>query len=280
ALPELKTEDLAGPTVPLALTFSPLNTRDVGYGMGWSLQLSQFDPASQILSLGTGETFKVTETTSDGRLLMKEQKLDSFHAHDLGNGRYRVAHKSGQVEILQMLGSAAEPVALPVQIQSADGRTVTLDYDTFNGRPLLSEVRDSRRRLLSLTRSSAAVEVRLHPDEANVPFVLELSEADHRVARLLLPTDEQASWAFVYQTLNGLLCVSEVRTPAGARETLFYDDAGHAFPGATGRPGLPRVTRHVSDPGQGQPPVEVHYAYGTATVPDTHNFLGHDASGL
>ncbi|WP_449126261.1 RHS repeat domain-containing protein [Pseudomonas viridiflava] len=280
ALPELKTEDLAGPTVPLALAFNPLNTRDAGYGMGWSLQLSQFSPASQILSLGTGETFKVTETAPDGRLLMKEQKLDSFHAYDQGNGFYRVAHKSGLVEILQMLGSAAEPVALPVEIQSADGRAVTLAYDTFNGQPLLSEVRDSRRRLLSLTRSSGAVEVRLHPDEVNVRFVLELSDADHRVARLVLPTEEQARWAFTYRTLNGLLCISEVRTPAGAHEILYYDDAGHAFPGATGRPGLPRVNRHVSDPGHGQPPVEVHYAYGTATVPNTHNFLGHDAAGL
>ncbi|WP_449124185.1 RHS repeat-associated core domain-containing protein [Pseudomonas viridiflava] len=280
ALPELKTEDLAGPTVPLALAFSPLNTRDAGYGMGWSLQLSQFSPASQILSLGTGETFKVTETAPDGRLLMKEQKLDSFHAYDQGNGFYRVAHKSGLVEILQMLGSAAEPVALPVEIQSADGRAVTLAYDTFNSQPLLSEVRDSRRRLLSLTRSSGAVEVRLHPDEVNVRFVLELSDADHRVARLVLPTEEQARWAFTYRTLNGLLCISEVRTPAGAHEILYYDDAGHAFPGATGRPGLPRVNRHVSDPGHGQPPVEVHYAYGTATVPNTHNFLGHDAAGL
>ncbi|WP_164376312.1 hypothetical protein, partial [Pseudomonas viridiflava] len=149
------------------------------------LQLSQFSPASQILSLGTGETFKVTETAPDGRLLMKEQKLDSFHAYDQGNGFYRVAHKSGLVEILQILGSAAEPVALPVEIQSADGRAVTLAYDTFNGQPLLSEVRDSRRRLLSLTRNSGAVEVRLHPDEANVPFMLELSEGDHRVARLV-----------------------------------------------------------------------------------------------
>ncbi|POP94095.1 hypothetical protein CXB40_27785, partial [Pseudomonas syringae pv. avii] len=57
SLPELKANDLAGPLVPIALAFSPLNTQDSGYGFGWNLQLSQFDPVTRMLSLSSGESF-------------------------------------------------------------------------------------------------------------------------------------------------------------------------------------------------------------------------------
>lgn len=292
ALPELKTNDLAGPVLPLALAFSPLNTRDTGYGLGWNLQLTQYSPDSRILSLSTGETFKVTETAPDGRLLMKEQKLDSFHAHDLGNDRYRIVHKSGLVETLALQGAVAQAVALPVEVHSADGRLATLTYgDYYLGHPLLTEVRDAQRRLLTLARTSSRVEVVLHPDQLAVPFVMTLSGADNRVSRITLPTDEQAGWRLVYQQLGGLLCITEVRTPAGAHETLGYNDPGHAFPASAQRPNLRRVTEHVTDPAPyhsstpddpqpRQPPIEVRYSYGATDVSNTHNFLGHDASGL
>ncbi|WP_143520722.1 hypothetical protein, partial [Pseudomonas lundensis] len=58
-LPELMANQLSGPVVPLQLNFSPLNVQDSGFGKGWNLQLSQFDPRSGVLSLHTGETFTV-----------------------------------------------------------------------------------------------------------------------------------------------------------------------------------------------------------------------------
>ncbi|MBA1205390.1 hypothetical protein G7009_27160, partial [Pseudomonas capeferrum] len=43
-LPKLSGNDLLGPELDLALRYSPLNLHDSGYGKGWNLQLSQFDP--------------------------------------------------------------------------------------------------------------------------------------------------------------------------------------------------------------------------------------------
>ena len=60
SLPEIQTNDLRGPGFGLALAYSPLNTQDSGYGFGWNLRQSQYTPGNQILSLSTGETFKVT----------------------------------------------------------------------------------------------------------------------------------------------------------------------------------------------------------------------------
>ncbi|MGO4325375.1 hypothetical protein, partial [Pseudomonas sp. KB_12] len=110
SLPDVKTNHLQGPGVPLNLAYNPLNRQDSGYGYGWNLQLSQYTPGNQILSLSTGETFKVTGSDSvSGQLVMKEKKLDSFHFHQ-DEDHYRVVHKSGLVEILEVMGSTQNRV--------------------------------------------------------------------------------------------------------------------------------------------------------------------------
>jgi len=281
SLPELKTDDLAGPVIPLALSFSPLNTLDTGFGLGWNLQLSQYTPHDQILALSTGETFKVTGTSSvDNQLLMKEKKLDSFHLHDLGGGRYKVVHKSGLVEILQVGGSSTNRIALPHEIQSPDGRKVSLSYGYFGDHQVLESISDAQRRLLTITRSARSVEVLLQPDDAPVRFTLSLVEDNYKVSQITLPTAENACWRFDYVLLNGLTCIKQVWNPVGGHETVEYNDAGHAFPGLVARPNLPRVTDHITDPGSFQPKIEARYSYRGNGTDNGKNFLGYNASGL
>ncbi|KPW95529.1 YD repeat-containing protein-containing protein, partial [Pseudomonas syringae pv. coryli] len=102
SLPDLQSNDLRGPEFRLDMSYSQLNKLDSGYGLGWNLQVSQYDPATQILSLSTGETFRVDGTSSGGRLTMTEKKLDTFHFYKLDDERYRVVHKSGLEEILKL----------------------------------------------------------------------------------------------------------------------------------------------------------------------------------
>ncbi|WLP04287.1 RHS repeat-associated core domain-containing protein [Pseudomonas putida] len=91
------------------------------------------------------------------------------------------------------------------------------------------------------------------------------------VTSIVLPTHELASWRLEYALVNGLLCVSKVEPPTGAREYLYYQDRGHLFPGDA-RPPLPRVTRHVIEPRGGQPAFQRTYTY-----PGLNNFLGYGA---
>ncbi|WP_210668880.1 hypothetical protein [Pseudomonas protegens] len=66
-LPELAANNLSGPSLPLHIGFNPMNTQDSGFGMGWTLNLTQYDPASNLLHLHTGESYKVTGSdASDG----------------------------------------------------------------------------------------------------------------------------------------------------------------------------------------------------------------------
>ena len=250
SLPELKANNLCGPVVPLQLTFNPLNTADSGFGNGWNLQLSQFDPNKRIFSSYTGETFRVDPGANGVEI--PEKKIDSFHFHDLGNKRYRVEHKSGLVEILQVRQG---DIALPVEMLSPQGHSVTLDYVAFGTEPLLSSIRNADgTQLLSLVRTTNLLKLTLHPGSAfeaefQVNIVGGLSKS------LILPTVDKASWRFEYVTRDGFTCLEHVYTPTGGHETVTYSGRPHYFPGQPGRT-LPRVEKHVRDPGFGQPAVE------------------------
>lgn len=265
SLPELKANDLCGPIVPLQLNFNPLNRTDSGFGKGWNLQLSQYDPNRRILSLYTGETFKANPGP-DG-MEIPEKKLDSFHFHDLGNQRYRVEHKSGLVEILQV---GQGQFAMPVEMRSPQGHSVSLEYSPFGTDPLLSRICNADlTELLTLQRQGNTLEVKLHPGSVHEAlFVLNIIDGETR--SIVLPTEDQASWRFEYVPLSGLTLIKEVHTPTGGHESVSYSGAPHAFPGLNDRT-LPRVYVHTRDPGFGQPAIESRYEYDRTG----NNFLGY-----
>lgn len=133
-LPDLNTNDLMGPMVPLSLVFSALNMRDSGFGPGWSLQQTEYNLVNKVLSLSSGETYRVTGATDNGQLVMDEKKLDTFRLYKEGE-QYRVVYKSGITEILRVYGS----LALPVKIYSREGRQVNLSYLPYKDSYFLSD---------------------------------------------------------------------------------------------------------------------------------------------
>lgn len=271
ALPEVKSHALAGPVLPLTLAFSPMNVGDSGFGVGWGINLTSYNTRTWILSVGTGETFKVT--SSDQAPTLDEKKLDSFHFHIDGGGRYRVVHRSGVVEVLKEMGS--QGVALPEEVIGADGRALKIAYTTFGSEYRLQTVSDDSGTLLRIERDSVTEQVHLlfYPEkglggEPLARFVLHL-DGTSRVTKVSLPVDD-ACWRMTYTTIRGMSCLDEVWTPAGGHEVLTYGEPGHTFPGGK-HPALPRVTRHVIHPGFEQPSLDVHYTYSNT------NFLGNGA---
>ncbi|MFK3726302.1 sugar-binding protein, partial [Pseudomonas monteilii] len=283
-LPELVGNDLSGPSLPLRLTYNPLNDQDSGFGVGWTLNLTQYVPSSNMLTLHTGERYKVMGSSSDYDI--PERKLETFHFHVDDAERFRVVHKSGLVEFLETQGPQSDRVALPVRVEAASGHAITLVHRQnvhAQNAPCLSEIHQTGAPLLKLTYESSRVLIDLHPESGpnGTPlarYELKLSRrgspARRCVDAVVLPTDDQASWRFNYRERRGLMLLSEVATPAGAVETIAYNDDGHCFPGSGQLPEpLPRVTRHVIDPGAGQPRMITNYEY------TSNNFLGH-GSGI
>ncbi|MGR6496732.1 RHS repeat protein [Pseudomonas fulva] len=287
-LPDLCANTLLGPEFTPTLSFSPLNIIDSGYGAGWTLQLSQYTPDNQVLALGTGETYRITDRNAQP-MVLAEQKLVNFKVYRDSDDAFRIEHRSGLVEILTRQGSNQAPVFLPARLFSAQGQSLAFTYRLFNSQhPVLDSISDDtqqndgkRRILFQTARTANAVVLKLHPfvgaDGAPlVTYDMQLKEDDQRVERISVLGEaqgkqvEQARWDMMYVRTHGHLCLSRVTTPTGAVEMLSYADAGHQFPAGSGRPSpLPRVTRHQIEPGAGQPLVDVDYRY-----PGAHNFIG------
>ncbi|WP_407309210.1 RHS repeat domain-containing protein [Pseudomonas sp. nanlin1] len=288
-VPELKGNDLSGPDLALKLDFNPLRTEDSGFGHGWGINLSQYTPRDQILALSTGETFKVTGSGFQPEIA--EKKLDSFHFYNLGfdplnpePGKYKVVHKSGLVEVLQLQGTGAAQTALPVEHRSEQGRRLSFSYGTYASWPLLKEVRDEQRLLLRITRSDYEVLLQMWPDDADaVLYRMTLTSSDRRVGRIELPSADKAAWQLAYESFPGLpgyLFLSRVQTPTGAVETITHRSelSYPSTPGTPSRVPLRRVDSHSVEPGSGQPPSVTRYRYD----PDggNYNFLGYGAQNL
>ncbi len=279
-LPELGGNDRQGPEFQPKLFFNPLNDGDSGYGWGWNLQISQYTPHNQMLSLSTGESLKITDRSSRP-MKLREQQLASFHVYPEDDDGLRVVHHSGVVEILKEQGTSQHQVYLTTRLLSPLGHSLTFQYQRFDSRhPVLHTITDGTgRMLLRLTRHDQRVELEEHPHQGpdGAPlarYSMILANSDRRVARIELPTDELASWRFEYATVLGKLCVTQVDTPTGAREYLNYHDGGHQFPQGSGLMPLPRVTGHRIDARFGQPALAMTYEY-----PGIHNFLGGGTQG-
>lgn len=276
SLPDFFSNDLRGPSLPLALNYNPLNTNDSGFGKGWNLALSQYTPSSQIVSVYSGQTFKVTGPYEGvaNRMRMKEQKIEDFQFYQPPDGSFKIVHKSGLVEVLELKGASPQ-VAVPVEMYSPQGHKITLEYVTVgSGAPMLSAIQDSNGQLLKITRNliTNAVTLGFNPVNGAPLAEVVLNLKAGRLDRITLPTTENAGWRFEYLPEKELDCISAVWTPLGAHETVLYDDEGHSFPGTGNeRRKLPRVTDHITDPGAGQQPITVKYTYGA----DDHNFLGY-----
>lgn len=272
SLPELKSNWLCGPAVPLNLTFNPMNTIDSGFGLGWNVNLSQFTPHDSILALSTGETFRVTGSGSEPAI--REKKLDTFHFYHDQEDTYRVVHRSGLKEILTVGGSSNKRVALPTRVYAPSGHFIDLSYAGFNGGQRLESISDAQGELLRINRSDHAVEILIQPGggangEPLARYEMQLN-GNGWVTAIILPTAEAAAWRFNYGNgpIRGVLCLHKVNSPLGGVDTMDYNDEGHPFSDGVDLPKLPRVTHHRTDPGSGQPVMEVNYSY------TPRNFLG------
>ncbi|EKT4485049.1 hypothetical protein QEM02_005227, partial [Pseudomonas putida] len=279
--------DLTGPGLPLRLSYSPFNTEDSGFGTGWQLAMTRYVPATRMLTLHTGESYKVTGTGPQPTI--REKKIHSFYFYDDGEdgkGPYRIEHKSGLVEILT-LHDVANPIALPAKVRAPSGHGITLSYVPENRR-LEKIVDDNGALLLELKYTDGRVTIDTHPGAGadNQPFMRYMLELRNRaLVEVKLPPEVGGNWRFGYTTSRGLTCLAKVSTPSGAVEEVRYgenDDPGHLLPGTQPQRVLPRVTSHEVKPRADQPPLKTTYTYThfdeQSNIEVAHSFVGSNSN--
>lgn len=258
----LRSTDLNGPSFNLALGFSPLNTRNSGYGTGWSLSTSRYDLRSKVMTLASGEIYKASETLKT--LSFKEMKLESARVLKSGIGRYEVRYKDGRREELEVFG--ATHIAVPMRIIAANGASIALKYALFNEQPMLVEIRDTKRTLLNVRRTAGRLTLTRNPDTPDsAEFTMTFK--NERVTAIGLP--EGRGWDLQYEVIDGISHVKRVESPLGAVEHIRYKRVGHLLPALGGVQSLPYVIAHDTFAKLGQPKLIKTYTYSD------RNYLGH-----
>ncbi|WP_050577278.1 RHS repeat protein [Pseudomonas cremoricolorata] len=272
-LPELPANQLNGPDLPLRLGFNPLNIQDSGFGIGWSLNLTQFVPSSGMLALHTGEQFRVSDNGPGHAAVIPERKIESFKFENVSDEQtlcYRIAHKSGLVELLQPQAPDYK-VALPVRVLAPSGHGIRLTYEVVKGVACLATMVEESapaRTLLHIDYSSnARALIHLNPNSA-ASASYSLERDGDALSAVILPSQDRARWTFTYRPIGALRCLQTVETPVGAVERIEYEEQGHKLPGSQGR-SVPYVKRHRLEPGQGMPVQDTRYSFSS------NNFLGY-----
>ncbi|MBX9408925.1 type IV secretion protein Rhs [Pseudomonas baetica] len=260
SLGKLCSADLNGPEVALSLGFNPLNQVDAGFGLGWSLAMTQYDVRSKVMTLSNGERYKAVETSAG--LKFKEMKLQTAKVRVTGAGRYEVRYRDGRRELLKV--QAGTHVAVAEKIVAANGVSITLKHEIFNQVAMLTEVCDAKRCLLRITRKAGQVTLTRHPDTSSrSDYNLILKNS--RVTAIELPLGK--GWDLEYEVIDEASYLCRVANPLRGVEIIRYKRQGHRFVNGVEQT-LPFVIAHDIYPGRRQPRLCKAYTYSD------HNFLG------
>ncbi|WP_426575490.1 RHS repeat domain-containing protein (plasmid) [Xenorhabdus stockiae] len=262
-----------GPELTLALAYSPLNSADIGFGIGFSLGLTHYDSDTKMLQLSTGERYKVDETDKAVTLLQYKQDVVRFEKNGAEDA-YQVIHKSGQVEILSGPKNAFN-LKVPVKILNPLGHSLQLEWDyTAGAVPHLTGIYDldKKHRALLTVRTIPGVATRLTvwPGMSEM-YEIELALHNGRVSTITnLTAGQTLIWSLDYDLHCQFL--NRVMAPTGLLEAVTYTQEGHRFPAKGPAAALPYVTRYSQSSGQGDENVRT-YTY------TKNNFLGSGTGG-
>ena len=262
--------------MPLQLSFSPLNTANSGFGIGWAFKLSRYDLNNHVLSVHTGDTFEVADQGPGELALVYEQKFKAFtfkHIGEANKPRFRITHTNGMIEILEPL-RADDRTFLPTRVETRSGLGITLAYDDEKGR-LVSIEDDFEQPLLTLVyQGDTQVLMHVHPgSEAEQLFTLKLQGEELRT--LVMPASDLADWTFHYDTFDGMRFLRRLIQPYGGEERIFYKESGHQYPGLNHY--LPYVTEHQAIP---DPQDDTAATIKTTYTYSDKNFLGYGATDV
>ena len=263
----------------ISLSFSMLNSQLSGnYGAGWHLSNTEFDVATSRLTLLTGEQFQTQGLPSVGGILVvKDRKLKDVVVKRVAESVLHVIYKEGTIEILGRPSSSG-PYKITA-IQFGNGERLSFRY--LDGGPL-EQVLDHRgQELLSLTYINALLvtaDVRIDGGRCARTRIA-YGNANNQLLSVTVPYDRTqappsaTAYSFIYRPpfLNGLIAISEVKSPMGGNELIIYEENGHQY--ANGQY-IPRVSNWRQTPAANQPEISRRYSYS-----EGRNFTGFPFSG-
>ncbi|KAI9644327.1 hypothetical protein NHQ30_007684 [Ciborinia camelliae] len=257
------------PPFKLSLGFNPLNTGNSGLGQGWSFNLPSYEhrQTNRMVSLSTGESYRVTETSS--AVFTVDQKLKSSTLKKLDANSYQITYKSGQVEILSNFSNRYNRSVL-VDLYASTGRSLSFTWSALGEIPRLEKIQQGSEVLLEVKYGASQVDIIKAPGTPEAT-TFTLIQRNNQLTEIRLPW-EGASWKFTYEQLGQMVHLRQVDSPSGLVEEIRYREQGHRLPTGAPYPAIPYAISHTSRPGIGQPAITTSYTYSD------YNFLAYGSS--
>ncbi|QXH36755.1 hypothetical protein [Pseudomonas muyukensis] len=256
-LPLPPANQLNGPALSLTLAFSVLgSSTNRGYGLGWSLCLSELD--RHRLRLASGEQYAIDQEASTFApgcpLHFIDQKLKTLRVTLQDDGDYRVDKKSGEREFLREQEASGR--YLVEEMHSPQGHRLFIDWAPYGnaGDFILQRIRDEQRDLLSLEHFADEVALSVNPHTSEAAL-LRLVLSNERLVEIHLPNvDTPIRIDYDAEPLadgSRLLLPREVHSPLGAHDTITWATGrqGHHLPVDAPFAYLPRVLSWNHDTG-------------------------------
>ncbi|XXX72193.1 RHS repeat-associated core domain-containing protein [Sorangium sp. So ce134] len=261
-----------GPSLDLTLRYDPLGGAAPGIGYGFTLGLSQYDAGNKLLTLSTGDRYKVNETSTS--VTLQQNRLDTVRFEKITSGTYagyyKITHKSGHVELLR---NDAFSIKVPAQIFGPTGRRLDLAWEQSGTTRRLIQVKDETTVLFKASYADASSTLTIWPDQSE-SYALRLVFQNGYLSQVENTSQTPSlAWALTYDTIGGARLLTKLQSPTGLIEQVIYQPGATAFPPGAGLPALPRVTSYTQYPQGNQPAIARTYHYSVT------NFLGASASG-
>lgn len=263
-----------GPSLSLALLYSPLSTVNNGFGIGFRLNLSQYNKNTRQLFLSNGEEYRVGNNEQ-----VKQQKLKNFIFKKRDKNSCQIIYKSGLIESLSLYGGE---IYVPTKISSPDGRSLNLAWDSHFSPARLTRVTDDDEHILCSVaypdNTFATTRFTLLPDNSELSHKITFTLMNEKLKKVTSnAVDPTLAWSFDYDDIGPqgrYRAITAVHSPTGLIERVSYytqPKDSMAFPNIANLPPLPCVHHHTLIPGGGQ-----HKSITTWTY-TKKNYLGKDA---
>ncbi|KAF5875234.1 putative rhs repeat protein [Botrytis fragariae] len=257
------------PPFKLSLSFHPLNTQDVGLGQGWTFNLPSYEhrQSNRVVSLSTGESYRVTETSS--AIFTTDQKLKSSTLKKLDANTYQITYKSGQIENLSSFNDRYNKSVL-VDLYASTGRSLSFVWSALGETARLDKIQQGSEILLEVKYGASQVDITKAPNTPEAA-TFTLIQRNSQLVEIRLPWDG-ASWKFGYQKFGQMVYLNNVTSPSGLVEEISYKEQGHRLPTGAPYQAIPYAISHTARPGNSQPPITTSYTYSD------YNFLAYGSS--
>ncbi|MCC2525569.1 RHS repeat domain-containing protein [Vibrio coralliilyticus] len=271
-LGELLSNKLCGPNFQLIISHNSLNYNDEGFGIGWSLSMSEFDKVNRRLTLSSGKSFETILSNNSNELFMPNRKTKDVRAYLIDNDSIiKIVYKSGNIDYIDYNSGKI------IRTASKLGHEIFFHYAYFQGHYSLCRVNDGYGHSISIDHWSYDYYSIISSENLDSGYSRSylVSKISRGYGMLLdsvsMVNNSQLNTNIIYEyndELNNYI-IKQINHYSGLVEIIDYDYKGHLLPeGSEGIKSVPYVSTHTLVPGFNQPHIVSEYEYSL------NNYLG------